>query len=516
MRQIISYVLLISFLAIQSGVSQVANVNLGQVESGGNQRHYDFHFVDTDVSAVMQALAVTAGVDFVLAPEVRGTKVNLKVTQKSWQEALDILCKNYELTWIIEDKYISIQRTASYQAKMVKLAEKEEQKEQVAPLIRKNFQIKNAKASDLISVLQGMKSSRGTITEISRNNAIIVMDTEQRLERMEKTLSELDVETLQIVITGKLVVVDSRMARELGVDWSAKLGQGNLTAADGGAGTDASINDSRNQVVVQSYPQGTTPSVSNASQTITMSLLDGNLGVGLYNILGEGNAEILASPQISTLDHEQAEIFMGDKISIRVIDNAGESSTQLVESGIKLTVTPHVTGDHRIMMELKTENNSYSYDDKGLPIISTQEATTKVVVADGETVVIGGLTKNEEQESETGVPFLKDIPVLGYLFKYYKKEVTKKDLMIFVTPRIQRNQFMEIDDVKALHQDKAPVATQVVEEAPAVENEPAAPSVPEVEAEPVEQQPAMAPQPADDPAVPPPPSVPSESDDTWD
>ena len=155
--------------------------------------------------------------------------------------------------------------------------------------------------------------------------------------------------------------------------------------------------------------------------------------------MGDASTEVLASPQVSTLDNTEAQVFMGDKISIRVIDDEGESSTQLVETGIKLTVTPHVSGDNRILLDLHPENNSYDYDTKGEVVISTQEAKTKVVVADGETVVIGGLTRNENQESESGIPFLKDIPILGNLFKYSRKQVIKKDLVIFVTPRIIRN-----------------------------------------------------------------------------
>jgi type II secretory pathway component GspD/PulD (secretin) len=168
----------------------------------------------------------------------------------------------------------------------------------------------------------------------------------------------------------------------------------------------------------------------------------------IANILSDSRSEILASPQISTLDHTEANIFMGDQISIRVIDNNGQSSTQMVESGIKLTVTPHVAGDNRILLELHPENNSYSYDDKGQVVISKQEAKTKVVVSDGETVVIGGLTKNDEINAETGIPFLKDIPILGYLFKHTRKEINKKDFVIFVTPRIMRNYLA----------DKAPAA----------------------------------------------------------
>jgi type II secretory pathway component GspD/PulD (secretin) len=179
--------------------------------------------------------------------------------------------------------------------------------------------------------------------------------------------------------------------------------------------------------------------VGSATTAITASLLDNNLQIAISNIMGDASTEVLASPQVSTLDNTEAQVFMGDKVSIRVIDDSGESSTQLVETGIKLTVTPHVSGDNRILLDLHPENNSYGYDEKGQVVISTQEAKTKVVVADGETVVIGGLTRNENTESESGIPFLKDIPLLGNLFKYSRKAVTKRDLIIFVTPRIIRN-----------------------------------------------------------------------------
>ena len=186
---------------------------------------------------------------------------------------------------------------------------------------------------------------------------------------------------------------------------------------------------------------------------------------------------------------------MGDKISIRVIDDEGESSTQLVETGIKLTVTPHVSGDNRILLDLHPENNSYDYDTKGEVVISTQEAKTKVVVADGETVVIGGLTRNENQESESGIPFLKDIPILGNLFKYSRKQVIKKDLVIFVTPRIIRNYTGNVDTseptvekVGAAPEAKPVEAKPVAKPAPQPKKQEAASAQEEVVEEVVEEE----------------------------
>ena len=410
-----------------------------------NKKLYDFNFVNMDYDAIFRSVSVIAGVDILIAPDVKG-KISLHVTKKTWQETLDIICNMNDLTWVIQDKYISIQRQSTYQAKQKKIADEEKQAEQMAPLVRKNFQVHHAKADELVKVLDNMKSNRGKISVVERTNSIIVYDTENKIEQMANALTELDVETLQIMITAKLVVVNSELARELGVDWTAAVGSASLTPGTATAATGAAAaNSSRISGAIKSFPNRASPAVGNPSTAITASLLDNNLQIAISNLMGDASTEVLASPQVSTLDNTEARVFMGDQVSIRVIDDSGESSTKMVETGIKLTVTPHVSGDNRILLDLHPENNSYGYDEKGEVVISTQEAKTKVVVADGETVVIGGLTRNENTESESGIPFLKDIPLLGNLFKYSRKSITKKDLVIFVTPRIIRNYIGNVD-----------------------------------------------------------------------
>ncbi|MBR2197006.1 MAG: type IV pilus secretin PilQ [Fibrobacter sp.] len=441
-----------------------------------NKKLYNFTFVDMDFDAVFRSLSVTAGVDILLAPDVKG-KMSLKITKKTWQETLDIICEINDLTWLIQDKYIVIQRSSTYQAKQKKLADEEAQAEQNAPLVRKNFQVHHAKADELVKVLESMKSNRGRITVVERTNSIIVYDTDSRIEQMDNALSELDVETLQIMITAKLVVVNSELARELGVDWTATMGSTALTPGTAGTPNGSGAGDTRTSAAIRSFPNGASPAVSGASTAITTSVLDNHLQLAISNLMGDASTEVLASPQVSTLDNTEAQVFMGDKVSIRVIDDSGESSTQLVETGIKLTVTPHVSGDNRILLDLHPENNSYDYDSKGEIVISTQEAKTKVVVADGETVVIGGLTRNETQESESGIPFLKDIPLFGNLFKFSRKSVVKKDLVIFVTPRIIRNYIGDVDisEVSA-EKGSAPSAPEAkkVEQKPTAQAKPAA------------------------------------------
>ncbi|MDR2582186.1 MAG: hypothetical protein LBC75_01745 [Fibromonadaceae bacterium] len=399
-------------------------------------KRYDMSFVDADFQSVFHSISELAGVDILLAPDVVG-RLSMSVTKKTWSEMMDIICNMHNLIWLVEGNYINVQRTDSYQNKIIRESEKREQSDMVAPLVRRSFQIRHASANEMSRVLETIKSARGRISVVDRKNAIIVYDTERRLGQMQNTLNELDVETLQIVITAKLVVVDSRLANDLGVDWS------NVTV-----GSDAS----RVQADFSNLPKLT--SEADAVTKLTVKAFDRNMEAKVMSILSDSRSEILASPQISTLDHTEAQIFMGSQISIRQIDNSGNSAIQMVESGIKLTVTPHVAGDNRILLELHPENNSYGLD-QGQVVINKQEAQTKVVVSDGETVVIGGLTKNEEIEAETGIPILKDIPILGYLFKHTRKELTKKDLIIFVTPRIMRNYLSDSPVATSVKQKKA-------------------------------------------------------------
>ena len=234
-----------------------------------NKKLYDFSFVDMNFEAVFSSISVIAGVDIILAPEVKG-KTSLKVTKKTWQETLDIICDINDLTWVIQDKYITIQRQSTYQAKQKKMADEEKQLEDAAPLVRKNFQIHHAKADELVKVLESMKSGRGRITTVERTNSIIVYDTENKIKQMSNALGELDVETLQIMITAKLVVANSNLARELGVDWTATMGNAAITPGVAGAATGSQAGSTRTSAAIRSFPNnGVSPAVSGGSNALS-------------------------------------------------------------------------------------------------------------------------------------------------------------------------------------------------------------------------------------------------------
>jgi len=176
--------------------------------------------------------------------------------------------------------------------------------------------------------------------------------------------------------------------------------------------------------------------VSGALEKLTYGIISQDkLSFSLEYLFQNSKAEVVAQPQITTLDNKQATIFMGSQIPFTYRDESFNTVVKMIDAGTELTVTPHVTGDKRLMLDLKPKKSSYSIVGNE-PVINTQNASTNVVVTDGETVVIAGLTSNESIEAEEGIPILKDIPLIGHLFKRTKKTLDKQDLIVFVTPHI--------------------------------------------------------------------------------
>lgn len=393
---------------------------------------YNFSFVSMSAQSVFMAIGAAAEVDIVPSPMVTRMKgISLHVTQKTWQEVIEIVCNLYDLHWIVEDKYLFVQTKAEHEKKLDDEATRIKKEENNAVLYEKIIYLNNAELTEMEKLARDLlKGTKGTVSTISRNNALVVSATASKMKKLELMIASLDVETKQVAITAKLVVVDSKLLRTLGVDWTTQVGSGS-PALGNLAGS------SRNAAQIVSTPLGVP--LAPTGGNIYTGLLQGDITLTLAQMLRDEKSEVLASPQISTLDHVQAKVFMGEEKSVRTVDDKGVAAFQTQEAGISLTVTPHITQDNRIRLELKPENNSFSLDAQNQLVIQRQEAETEVVVYDGETVVIAGLTSNQEYEVEAGIPFLKDIPLLGFLFKSTRTEIAKKDLIIFVTPHILKS-----------------------------------------------------------------------------
>ncbi len=421
---------------------------------GGPSHRQNFNFSNMEIRSAFRGLAASGRVDIVVAPNVTGQNVNLQLTDKTWQEAMLIMCQMYSLKYLVEDNYLYVQNIADFNKSSVENASALQQAGSMAPLMRDIIKLKNAKAKDLEESVKGLLSSRGRINVVERNNALLVFDTRANIHEIRAAVKDLDIETYQVNIQAQLIQVDADAMREIGVDWQFGVGSGTMTALRDNAGklptakSDFSVLGTSNQGGQTGSSAGgaagalaTTAGavvggVAGATTQFAFGLLNGNLAVAVANLVNNLRGEVLAKPQITTIDNSEARIFMGEQVPIRVLDANGRQAIQLQDAGTSLTVTPHVTADGRILLDLNPEKNSFRVDPSAGTILQKQSAKTTVVVGDGETVVIAGLTTKEETSTETGVPLLKDIPLIGYLFKHVASATRKRDLIIFVTPHI--------------------------------------------------------------------------------
>ncbi|MEO6095942.1 MAG: secretin N-terminal domain-containing protein [Fibrobacteria bacterium] len=455
---------------------------------GGPSHRQNFNFSNMEIRSAFRALSASGRVDIVVAPNVLGQNVNLQLTDKTWQEAMLILCQMYSLKYLVEDGYLYVQNVADFNKSSVENAAALQQAGSMAPLMRDIIKIKNAKAKDLEESIKGLLSPRGRINVVERNNALLVFDTRANIHEIRAAVKDLDVETYQVNIQAQLIQVDADALREVGVDWQFGVGSGALGALQSKPGKlDASLKTDFGMLGTSNHGSQSSGDASSggsggsgaaavvggvagATTQFAFGLLNGNLSVAVANLVKNLRGEVLAKPQITTIDNTEARIFMGEQVPIRVLDANGRQAIQLQDAGTSLTVTPHVTADGRVLLDLNPEKNSFRVDPSAGTILQKQSAKTTVVVSDGETVVIAGLTTKEETATETGVPLLKDIPLIGYLFKHVANSTSKRDLIIFVTPHIvasasrpddlAKNDIRELKDGEGVYGDYNPKAQE--------------------------------------------------------
>jgi type II secretory pathway component HofQ len=368
---------------------------------------------NADLLAVLRFLSEFSGENIVASASVKGTVVDVQLRDVTWRQALEIIMKINHLAAREEEGYIRVLPLSEMYTTELELQQYLQDRENLAKLEHRILPVEHAKADEIQRALASVLSARGRIDVDRRTNALIVTDVSDNLDLVARIVEELDQETPQITISAKLFEVDSDALFEMGLDWTV-------------------IQDGR------SGEQSTTGGVSEALGKFTYSTMkdDISLDAFLSTLVSDGQAEYLAHPEITTVDNKEATILMGQEIPLKVLDEAGNVITEMTQVGTQLTVTPHITSENTILMDLQPERSSYVVDPGAGVVINTQKAKTSVVVRNGQTAVIGGLATEDTKQSEKGLPLLKDIPLLGHLFKFTREEVIKTDLVIFVTPHI--------------------------------------------------------------------------------
>lgn len=420
-------------------------IEVAQTEMAAPRVIKTLSLTNADIKSVLMYLSSYGGVNIVASPSVEGT-VTVRLSNITWREALDIILNTYNLVGVESKNYIRVINAADYYAEKSAEEKHLQEQETMKPLTTHIISIKYNVAEEIQTAVKGLLSSRGTVDVDKRTNSLIIRDLPEMLERVDELIGVLDKETKQVKISAQLLEVESGFLREIGVDWRV-LNQTYVEEAPMDA-------DEIDYLVDPLFP--TNPERQNyaeeegrifGSRQVTGDKLaqfsfarlvaDGDYSVGaiLSTIESSNKGKIIAHPEVTTLDNVEAYIQMGQKIPIKQFDPSGNTIITFYDVGTKLRVTPHITSENRVLLHMVPERSSYQFDPNGV-IINTQNAETNVVVEDGETAVIGGLTNQEVKHLRVGLPILKDIPVLGFLFGYDKKEVISRDLVIFVTPTI--------------------------------------------------------------------------------
>lgn len=408
---------------------------------------------DADLVNVMRLFAEVANLNVIVSPDVRG-KVTVRMVNIPWDQAMDIILKMNGLGYALED---NILRIASVSA-LTKEAEEElrskEAKKKAEDLITRMVPINYATASAIEGTIKKSLSPRGETVTDTRTNTLIIKDIPRNVDEVVALIKLLDKPIPQIMIEARIVEASLTFSRQLGVQWGGNF------KADAAHGNPTGVTFPNSIGVTGGPTMGSVPS-GNGNFVVNMPAAAGagtgggaigftfgslskalNLDLVLSALESTGEGKIISSPRVSALDNKEAKIEQGVSIPFSTT-SAGGTQIQFIDAKLALTVTPHATPDKKIFMKITATKNAPDTSilgASGQPSIRKNEATTEILLADGETAVIGGILTTNKTVAYTKVPFFGDIPLIGWLFKTKTTSENKGELLIFITPRVVKQE----------------------------------------------------------------------------
>jgi type IV pilus assembly protein PilQ len=395
-------------------------------------------FFETDIKNVFRIIREISGKNIAIDKDVTG-KVTLTLeTPVPWDQALDLILKMNQLGMIYEGNIIRVATLATLakeekmmQARIEDEKKTREVKKALEPLITKYISVNysDANAEILPHVKKIISEKRGNVSVDVRNNQLIVTDTAEVIEKIKKIVERIDTVTPQVIIEAKIVEVSNSFSRDVGINWGADLGP--YDKSQTGSGGNLTGGTAMNFPVTSAGVMGFT--FNRLSSHGTPFVLEAELTA--MEVQGEG--KIISSPKIVTLDTKTAMITQGLEYPYLERDSSGLATVKFKAIDLKLQVTPIVTPDDRILMKINISKDDVAeITADGTPSISSNEAQTELLINDGDTIVIGGIIKSNVTSGNSGWPGLKNIPLLGWLFKQESKSTKNNELLVFITPKI--------------------------------------------------------------------------------
>ncbi len=405
------------------------------------------NFQDIDVRSVLQLIADFTDLNLVASDTVQGG-ITLRLQNVPWDQALDLVLKTKGLDKRKVGNVLLVAPADEIAARERQELESQRQLQELAPLRRDLIQVNYAKASDIAKLFQSVTgtkdkgdSARGSITVDDRTNSIIAYQTQESLDELRRIVAQLDIPVRQVMIEARIVEATVNYDKSLGVTWGGQTTKGKSTIYGGQSNTATTTTAGTSTPFVDL-------GATNATSGIGIGFLTNNtlLDLELSAMEATGNGEIVSQPKVVTSDKETAKILKGTEVPYQEASSSGATTVSFKEASLSLEVTPQITPDNRIIMDVKVTKDEPDYLNEvlGVPPIKKNAVNAKVLVNDGETIVIGGVFSNTQSKTTAKVPFLGDVPYLGRFFRSDTVSEAKSELLVFLTPRIMNNQAIAV------------------------------------------------------------------------
>ena len=426
----------------------------------------DLDFQDASLPSVLRIFSEISGFNIIIADKVNGN-VNLRLRGVPWNQAFEIVLASNRLgARCIGDNIVNVlplaeitnEEAAERQEVLAAVAqevaaraaaEEQEAREEIAAtnsedLVSETRHIDYGVIADISQNLNTLKSERGNIIVDTRTNTVILTDLRSNVDEMQELIDILDEKSPQVLIESRIVQISKNYAKDLGIVWGLtgaiapkhttrgnfdnRRGEINVTNSGGNMGAGNPL-----------INMGTTAAATSGIGVIAGNVIAGlDLDIRLSAMESDGRGRILSAPKVMTVDHKEAQISSGRTIPYETTSQLG-TATQFVNAEISLKVTPHVTSDGNVLLDIHATKNAADFanqDGNGNPTITTNEALSQVIVPNGGTTVLGGIFEQSKTEAQKKVPFFADIPILGWLFQNTDTDDEISELLIFITPTI--------------------------------------------------------------------------------
>jgi type IV pilus assembly protein PilQ len=417
----------------------------GRQEKAYTGRKISLDFKDADVKNVLRLIAEVSNLNIIAGDDVGG-KVTMRLVDVPWDQALDVILQSRSLGMSRVGNVVRVAPQDVLKKEVQGELEAKRAKERLEDLVTELLPVNYATAKEVIPQVKSILGDRGDVRVDERTNMLIVKDVPRNMLAVRNLVKALDTKTPQVLIEARIIEASLQFQQELGVSWGILLSTGegqNKTFKFGGGIPGRTLGETTNNVVtLPAIPASgaAVPGLIEFLFTSVYGLKELDIAISAHE--NKGDVKIISSPKIATLDNKQASIEQGLRIPYLKLTTEGTVTTDFIEANLKLTVTPHVTNDGNIKMliDVRKDAPDYTVTVQGVPRIDKKEAISEVLVRDNGVVVIAGVYSIEKDDTNEGIPLFNKLPLLGWLFKRQTKNDQRKDLLIFISPKILRDQ----------------------------------------------------------------------------